>query len=133
MVAEPLRQLGDGFKNLLSLSVSFCPCSGGRSSVGRAWDCDSQGRGFKPRRSPQFFHPRIPRKIKIQEAIGSPIPVGCSGVFKHRGLEGTAGVAVALLCASVALPNFSPPFQQTKSLICYLVFSEGCFGDIGSP
>jgi hypothetical protein len=28
---------------------------GGRSSVGRALDCDSGGRGFKPRRSPHFF------------------------------------------------------------------------------
>ena len=28
--------------------------NGGRSSVGRASDCDSECRGFKPRRSPQF-------------------------------------------------------------------------------
>ena len=28
--------------------------NGGRSSVGRAPDCDSGGRGFKPRRSPQI-------------------------------------------------------------------------------
>ena len=28
--------------------------NGGRSSVGRAPDCDSGGRGFKPRRSPHF-------------------------------------------------------------------------------
>lgn len=28
---------------------------GGRSSVGRAPDCDSGCRGFKPRRSPQFL------------------------------------------------------------------------------
>lgn len=68
MVAEPLRQLGDGFKNLLSLSVSFCPCSGGRSSVGRAWDCDSQGRGFKPRRSPQNF---LAAKNGFQRKSGS--------------------------------------------------------------
>ncbi len=31
----------------------FSAC-GGRSSVGRALDCDSGCRGFKPRRSPQF-------------------------------------------------------------------------------
>ena len=30
---------------------------GGRSSVGRALDCDSSGRGFEPRRSPHFFAP----------------------------------------------------------------------------
>ena len=30
-------------------------CYGGRSSAGRALDCDSSGRGFKPLRSPQFF------------------------------------------------------------------------------
>ena len=30
--------------------------SGGRSSVGRALDCDSGGRGFKPHRSPHFFN-----------------------------------------------------------------------------
>ena len=28
---------------------------GGRSSVGRAQDCDSCGRGFNPRRPPHFF------------------------------------------------------------------------------
>jgi hypothetical protein len=28
--------------------------SGGRSSVGRALDCGSGGRGFKPHRSPHF-------------------------------------------------------------------------------
>jgi hypothetical protein len=28
--------------------------SGGRSSVGRALDCDSSGRGFKPHRPPHF-------------------------------------------------------------------------------
>jgi hypothetical protein len=32
--------------------------SGGRSSVGRASDCDSECRGFKPRRSPQFSSPQ---------------------------------------------------------------------------
>ena len=30
--------------------------SGGRSSVGRAPDCDSGGRGFKPRRPPQLVY-----------------------------------------------------------------------------
>ena len=29
--------------------------SGGRSSVGRAPDCDSGRRGFEPHRPPQFF------------------------------------------------------------------------------
>ena len=34
--------------------------NGGRSSVGRAPDCDSGGRGFEPHRPPQFKAPMIP-------------------------------------------------------------------------
>ena len=37
----------------LSYKGRLCFC-GGRSSVGRASDCDSGCRGFKPRRSPHF-------------------------------------------------------------------------------
>lgn len=37
-----------------SSTVLFISC-GGHSSVGRASDCDSECRGFKPRWSPQFY------------------------------------------------------------------------------
>ena len=36
-------------------SMKFGLLAGGRSSVGRAPDCDSGCRGFKPRRSPHPF------------------------------------------------------------------------------
>ncbi len=39
---------------LLNLLAKYKQSSGGRSSVGRARDCDSRGRGFNPRRSPHF-------------------------------------------------------------------------------
>ena len=35
--------------------VQVCTIYGERSSVGRAPDCDSGGRGFKPHRSPHIF------------------------------------------------------------------------------
>ena len=38
--------------SILNFELSF---HGGRSSVGRALGCGPSGRGFKPRRSPQFF------------------------------------------------------------------------------
>ena len=47
---------------------------GGRSSVGRALDCGSSGRGFKSRRSPHFFHvkgevaPTVDTLLKIAAA-----------------------------------------------------------------
>jgi hypothetical protein len=39
------------------VSKAFYRNSGGRSSVGRALDCDSSGRGFKPHRPPHFSIP----------------------------------------------------------------------------
>ena len=41
--------------------------NGGRSSVGRALDCDSSGRGFKPLRSPQFL--LLPTKYTIKSYL----------------------------------------------------------------
>ena len=40
---------------------------GGRSSAGRALDCDSSGRGFKPLRSPQFL--LLPTKYPIKSYL----------------------------------------------------------------
>ena len=44
----PLFEVASGIKN------------GERSSVGRAQDCDSCGRGFKPRRSPRLIWVNAP-------------------------------------------------------------------------
>ena len=44
-------------RNILGISLfglSYFFQNGGRSSVGRAPDCDSGGRGFDPHRPPQF-------------------------------------------------------------------------------
>lgn len=49
------------FSVYLVFSVSIAshrgtePCYGGRSSVGRAPDCDSGGRGFEPHRPPHIL------------------------------------------------------------------------------
>ncbi len=41
------------------------PCThGGNSSVGRAPDCDSGGRGFKPR-----FSPHIARMVELADTL----------------------------------------------------------------
>src|SRR6185369_15426060 len=48
--------------------VPYCKCSyGGRSSIGRAPDCGSGGRGFEPRRSPQQFIYNLCAAPKAQE------------------------------------------------------------------
>ena len=40
---------------LRALSLVESPARGGRSSVGRASDCGSEGRGFESRRSPSYI------------------------------------------------------------------------------
>ncbi len=46
------------FESLYSDHFLSSPCNGGRSSVGRAPDCDSGGRGFKPHRPPHYTDSR---------------------------------------------------------------------------
>lgn len=48
------RCIGSQGKNWYRLGI-VRTCDGGCSSVGRALDCDSSGRGFKPRQPPQFL------------------------------------------------------------------------------
>jgi hypothetical protein len=48
------------------------PC-GERSSAGRASVCGTEGRGFKPRRSPQTF--QTPHPVSL--------PAGCTGLAQH--------------------------------------------------
>ena len=49
----------------INTSPFFGKRCGGRSSVGRAPDCDSGGRGFKPHRPPQFILPVLDRKSVV--------------------------------------------------------------------
>ena len=54
-----LRVAGSSPAGRAIKSASLAECSfdnnGGRSSVGRALDCDSGGRGFEPHRPPHFL------------------------------------------------------------------------------
>lgn len=59
----------------------FYTC-GGRSSVGRAWDCDSQGRGFKPRRSPQIDQ----KVVDMNQIMVDNIPM-LEGIFGNKTAE----------------------------------------------
>ena len=50
--------LTNGYIDILPFSLNLTiiiNLFGGRSSVGRAPDCDSGGRGFKPHRSPHLY------------------------------------------------------------------------------
>ena len=61
-------QLGKSLQNIMGISLFDLSCNifqnGGRSSVGRAPDCDSGGRGFDPHRPPQFTSFSKMRRIK---------------------------------------------------------------------
>src|SRR5690554_4066179 len=48
---------------VLVFKLGFRSINGGRSSVGRAQDCDSCGRGFEPRRPPQSFQYVTPLSV----------------------------------------------------------------------
>lgn len=52
---------------------------GGCSSVGRASDCGSEGRGFKPRHPPQAT------KVSGRGAIGSALALGARGCQFESG------------------------------------------------
>ena len=54
--------------------------SGGRSSVGRALDCDSSGRGFKPHRPPQFK--KILKGSKTIDHSTSEVPLNPRGQLR---------------------------------------------------
>ena len=56
--------------------------SGGRSSVGRALDCDSSGRGFKPHRPPQFK--KILKGSKTIDYSTGEAPLNPRGQFRPR-------------------------------------------------
>ena len=73
---------------------------GGRSSVGRAPDCDSGCRGFEPHRSPQFFCfsqylgplAQLVEQLTLnQRVVGSkptrPTICECGGIGRRAGFR----------------------------------------------
>ena len=65
--------------------------SGGRSSVGRALDCDSSGRGFKPHRPPHFFC-KVRRfclmtNIVLRASLDRVKLCGSGGIGRHAGFR----------------------------------------------
>ena len=55
--------------------------SGGRSSAGRAPDCDSGGRGFEPHRPPHFIK-SCSKDARVAELVDALV-LGTSGVTRE--------------------------------------------------
>ena len=60
-------------------------CYGGRSSVGRAPDCDSGGRGFKPHRPPQYIV--IMNVVPCTRRMTQESLCECGGIGRRAGFR----------------------------------------------
>lgn len=115
------------------------PTPGGRSSVGRAVDCGSTGRGFKSRRSPQFslffrlIQPFKGYPLSLEGVKYPEVPPSAPKKWTQSGHPLGLDRSLQLDSEQFYQMSFSLPNKTKSFLYCFFSASTSIFASIKAP